>query len=328
MERFCAVHTGSPESAALWVGKSPQGHRSSGWYGVTHSVCSIALARRSTADDGSSNAGNDPPGTSLYPVGVPSALRGARAHHLPAALGCPVVVLLALRLGAQRGLAQPQAEPVRVVRPGGRGLRLDRVHRVVPAVHVEVEPGHDEVLVERRVGAVVHQRAVRRLLAGREVRGDHDPGRADLALDVAVLVEAPVDQVLVVRHGDVEGHHQPPGAAHLRAELVVHVLPQHAVVLFVDADGVRDELGLARRVVHHRVEVGDLAEAVAAAFERGGHEAEPPLADVERGPPEVVGGRIPVGHHHLRERQPVRDRPQPCRRRGTRPCAGPGLRGS
>ena len=65
--------------------------------------------------------------------------------------------------------------------------------------------------------------------------------------------------------------------------------------------------------MHHRVEVGDLAEAVAAAFERGGHEAESPLADVERGPPEVIGGRIPVGHHHLRERQPVRDRPQPSR---------------
>ena len=74
-----------------------------------------------------------------------------------------------------------------------------------------------------------------------------------------------------------------------------------------------DELGLAGRIVHHRVEVDDLAEAVAAAFERGGHEAESPLADVERGPPEVVRGRIPVGHHHLRERQPVRDRPQPAR---------------
>ena len=29
--RFCAVQTGSPESAALWVGKSPHGQRSSGW---------------------------------------------------------------------------------------------------------------------------------------------------------------------------------------------------------------------------------------------------------------------------------------------------------
>ena len=72
IERFWAVQTGSPESAALWVGKSPQGHRSSGWYGVTHSVCSITRARRSTADEGSSNAGNDPLGTSLYPVGLPS----------------------------------------------------------------------------------------------------------------------------------------------------------------------------------------------------------------------------------------------------------------
>src|ERR1700722_17948228 len=70
--RFRAVQTGSPVSAALWVGKSPHGHRSSGWYGVTQSVCSITPARRSTADDRSSSAGNDPPGTSLYPAWVPS----------------------------------------------------------------------------------------------------------------------------------------------------------------------------------------------------------------------------------------------------------------
>ena len=60
----------------------------------------------------------------------------------------------------------------------------------------------------------------------------------------------------------------------------------------------------------HRVEVGDLAEAVAAELERGGHEAEAPLADVERGAAVVVGRRVAVGDDHLGEREPVRDRPR------------------
>ena len=64
------------------------------------------------------------------------------------------------------------------------------------------------------------------------------------------------------------------------------------------------------RVVDHGVEVGDLAEAVAAELERGGHEAEAPLADVERRPGLVVVRRVPVRDDHLGERQPVRDRSQ------------------
>jgi len=132
-------------------------------------------------------------------------------------------------------------------------------------------------------------------VAVREVRGDHDAGRAHLALDVAVLVEPPVHEVLVVGHGDVERHDQAPGPPDLAAEGVVHVLPQHPAVLFMDTDGVPDRARLATGVGHHRVEVGDLAEAVTAELQRGGHHPEAPFADVERGPADVVGGDVPVG---------------------------------
>jgi hypothetical protein len=60
----------------------------------------------------------------------------------------------------------------------------------------------------------------------------------------------------------------------------------------------------------HRVEVGDLPEAVAAELQRRGHEPETPLADVERGPAVVVGGGVPVRDDHLGEGEPVRDRPE------------------
>src|SRR5215471_11398084 len=68
---FRAVHRGSPASRSLRFGKSPHGQRSSGRYGVTHSVWPIASARRNAGEDLSSSGGNDPLGTSLYPTGVP-----------------------------------------------------------------------------------------------------------------------------------------------------------------------------------------------------------------------------------------------------------------
>jgi hypothetical protein len=55
----------------------------------------------------------------------------------------------------------------------------------------------------------------------------------------------------------------------------------------------------------HRVEVSDLAEAVAAELQRLRHETEAPLPDVERRAAVVVDGRVAVGHHHLGERHPV-----------------------
>ena len=75
--------------------------------------------------------------------------------------------------------------------------------------------------------------------------------------------------------------------------------------------GIADRARLAARVVHHGVQVADLAQAVAAQFQRRGHEPETPLADVEGSPPVMVRRRVPVRHDHLRERHPVRDGPQP-----------------
>ena len=192
-----------------------------------------------------------------------------------------------------------------------RDRRRDRVdldHGVVLAVDVQVELGDQEVLVERRIRPRVDHRAVGRGVAVvLQRRGDHQAGRADLALDVAVLVEPPVDQVLVVRHRRVHRDDHPTHPAHLRPGVGVHVLPQHGVVLLVQTDRLRDELWLTLAVRDDGVDVDDLAETVAAQLERGGHVAQTPLADVVRGPPVVVEARIAVRHHHLGEGHPVGD---------------------
>src|SRR5271165_938476 len=75
IDRFCAVQAGRPSSRSLWLQNSPHGQRSPGSYGVTHRVWPITSARRNTGEDGSIIGGKQPPGTSLYPVGVPSRLR-------------------------------------------------------------------------------------------------------------------------------------------------------------------------------------------------------------------------------------------------------------
>ena len=121
--------------------------------------------------------------------------------------------------------------------------------------------------MERRVGALVDERAVGIRLTGHQRRGDHDARGPDLALDVAVLIEPPVHQVLVVGDGDVERQRQPAHPPHLGADVVVDVLPQHGVVLLVDADRVGDRVRLTLAVVHHRIEIADLAQAVAAQFQ-------------------------------------------------------------
>ncbi len=101
------------------------------------------------------------------------------------------------------------------------------------------------------------------------------------------------------------GDRQPAHPAHLGADVVVDVLPQHRVVFLVDADRVGDGVRLTLAVVQHRIQIADLAETVAAELQRRGHEAKAPLADVERGAPVVVLGRVAVGHDHLGKRDPV-----------------------
>ena len=85
------------------------------------------------------------------------------------------------------------------------------------------------------------------------------------------------------------------------------MLPQDAEIFLVDADGVGDGAGLASVVGDGGVQVGDLAQAVAAELERVGPLADQVLAGVEVGLP-VPELRVAVGHDHLRDRGPVEHR--------------------
>jgi hypothetical protein len=168
------------------------------------------------------------------------------------------------------------------------------------------------VLVDRGRHAGRHDRRRGVCRAVRHRRGGQDAGELDLQLQRAVLVEGPVEAVVVVAHGRDRRHDQPPPAPDLGAAAhQVVVLPADADVLLVEADGVGHGPGRALLVGQDGVQVPDLAQAVAAVRERVGEAAEAPLADVERVLPAVPGRRVAVGDHHLADRRPPQDRPFP-----------------
>ena len=135
------------------------------------------------------------------------------------------------------------------------------------------------------------------------------PGELHLQLDRAVEVEVPEEPVLVVADGGDGRHDQAPRPADLGPSGVqVEVLPEDAVVLLVEADGVRDGGGCPVLVGQDRVEVADLAEAVAAEGEGVRHSTQAPLADVEGALPAVARVGVAVGHDHLADGGAVQDR--------------------
>ncbi len=237
------------------------------------------------------------------------ALRG-RAH-LPVPGGGRARVGDALRLGPQRRLARHERAAERVVRPGRDRLGVDLHDGVVGAVDVEVEAHAEQVLVVRCGQLPADPPAVRHVGPLHRGAGVEDAGQLHLELDRAVEVEVPEDAVLVVADGVHRRDDEAATATHLgQAREVVGVLPEDAVVLLVDADRVagRARVAVGQREV--RVQVADLAQAVAAEREGVGERAEAVLADVHDVLEAVVGCDIAVRHDHLGQRRALQHRPR------------------
>jgi hypothetical protein len=77
------------------------------------------------------------------------------------------------------------------------------------------------------------------------------------------------------------------------------VLPEDSVILLVDADCVGDGAGVAELVGDDGVEVGDVAETVAAELQAVGHLPDEVFTGVEVVLPVANWRGIRVGHHHL-----------------------------
>ena len=181
---------------------------------------------------------------------------------------------------------------------------------VALAIDHHMQTRIEKVLVGRTAQPFRHHATPGIGLAGRDRRRLDDTGQLDFELDRAVLIKVPVKAVIIIADGREERDHQPPGAPHLErfaAELIV--LPEDAVILLMQADRVFHDRRFAIIVGDGYVEIMDVPEAVAAELECVGELAQPVLAGVERALPEMVRGRVGVGHDHIGHAGPIDDRP-------------------
>src|SRR5262249_38657797 len=134
-----------------------------------------------------------------------------------------------------------------------------------------------------------------------------DAGRLDFDPDGAVLVEVPEEAVDIVPDGRERRDYEPARTPHHGILALLAELPEDAVVLFVQADGVPDPLGFPMPIMRKGVEIVDVTEAVAA--KRQGIEilADAVFPGVEGVLAVVAAGRVAIGHHHLGERGSVHD---------------------
>lgn len=190
----------------------------------------------------------------------------------------------------------------RVVGAGGQGDGVVLDDGVPVPVDLDVQPRAEVVLVMRAVQIGSDQATVAGGLPVLDGAGGDDAGQLDLELDARVLVEVPVEAVVVVPGGGEERHDQPPGPPDLGvAGAEIGVLPADTGVFLVQADGVRDVDRLAVLVVDDGVQVLDVADAVAAQAQRVGQESQPVLPFVEDVLVGVHRRRIGVRDVHLGE---------------------------
>ena len=245
----------------------------------------------------------------LMPESVPAAPIGD--HPVPAAQR--VDHALSLRFPAQGPFHRPERVAKRVAWSRRNGLGVHLIDGVAQPVHRHVQAQAEEVLVMACQGLRCDQGAEVAGLARGQRAGQDDAGELHLELDGAVLVEVPVERVLVIARRDDERDDQPAAAAGLgRVQRGVEMLPQQAGVLLVQADRLPDRVRLAVRADEVDIEVADLPEAVAAELERVRHDPDPVLADVESVAPPLERPWIRVRDEQFRHRGAPDDRPYPA----------------
>lgn len=221
-------------------------------------------------------------GSGLFAIRVDAGL----VNHLPRPARRAVVVRPALPRRGELRLFGIKRIPVEVLLAAHRRLTRHRIYhidRVIHAVDHGIHPQTEQMLVVMRIHTRIYTRAPGSgvLVRVEGVRVE-DARQLDLGLDGAVLVEDPLDGVLVVGGGEDLLDDEAAGAGDDDGVVAeVAVLEEDAGVLLMDADGVLDGAQGAVARGEGRVEVVDGALAVAAQGQRVGHVAGAVLAQVK-----------------------------------------------
>ena len=173
-------------------------------------------ARRRAEEPGGAERPRVLAGHQLVADGLADRVRALRVHDHPRARAERIDEPPRLELGLAACAPRVNALPCGFSGPVGHRLGVHLVAPRWPAVHVEVEPGAEEVLVVERVEARRDEPAVGRGArpSAHRLRGD-DAGELDLGLRSCRPGEVPVEAVVVVADGGDERDDEPPRAPHL-----------------------------------------------------------------------------------------------------------------
>ena len=138
----------------------------------------------------------------------------------------------------------------------------------------------------------------------------NDTGQLDLHLNRAVQIQIPEEAILIIPDRKERADHQTSRASDFRGcGQQVPMLPQHAVIFFVHADGVFDGIDGTVGQQRGHIKIMDFAQTVAAQGERIGQIAHTRLAGIKHMLPGVHGVAVAIGNHHVRQRGPIQNGP-------------------
>jgi hypothetical protein len=181
----------------------------------------------------------------------------------------------ACSVSQQRGFRIP-AVAIGILWADGLRHRVDFVNLVVTAIHIKIEAHGKEMLVVEGIHLRGHQSAVFALT--RQRRRQQNPGQLHLVLDGAVLIEVPVKAVFIIVDSGEKGEDETARSPHIHlVSSPVRMLPEHAEVLFMEADRIFRHRHLTATVGEHRVKVTDFPQAVTTVGEGIGQHPHPVL---------------------------------------------------
>ena len=230
--------------------------------------------------------------------------------HLPRAARVAVVVAHGLLGRRELGLLGVKGVAVEVLLAADRAVAahgVDFEDGVVRPVDVGVDPQTEEMLVVVCVDARVDLCAPRRgALVWVEGIGVQDTGQLDLELDLAALVQDPVDAVFVVGGGEDLRDEELACAGYCTGFVAeVGVLEQNACVFFVDADGVLNLLSRSGSVDKVGVHVVDLSLTVTAERQTVRHVSSTVFTQIKGMLALMRVFWVAVWDNHLGQRQTV-----------------------
>lgn len=232
--------------------------------------------------------------------------------HVPCATGAAVVIRYRLEWCSELGLVCVESVAVFVFRTANftrSSLRIDLEYCVLRTVNVRVYSQTKQMLVIVSVDAGIHlctpTLGVLSWVHGVCVQ---DAGKLDLELNSPILVEDPVNTVLIVCSCEDVGDKKLSASSNNdRVVTEISVLEQDASILFVYTYGILNRLTSTGAVDEIRVHIVNSSLAVAAQSKTIGHIAASIFAKVKGMLPLMRVLGIAVGYDHFSHRKSVED---------------------